>query len=380
MFTKLNQFSLFNILLISCRSETIRPLLHTQPAETVFLLQLALCLGPSRYDDLTRRLQGWSPSDSLSNTPTLIDETSVDLELIESALLQSSAAVVDDIAGVESSAEEVELELVPSITSVGHVGEEWYPLFVETCKLIYALYSHGGYGIDESNIGPSIDMSLLYDLIADVILTPLRPLDTKHDESSSMQATCRRHALQLAMLSLDLQTHPDSTCNDSSAVPLILEKLLARDGIKILCGLLDEHFAVSPAASFDTTNSSLSTASIAPVVLLSPILVLLIRVATCSSEGRAELKAIIFPNDWRSEDDEVKEVGSEFFQQKMDPTDVPPGSLRANLINLMTSLDSDLKRYCAELLYTLCDKESGEFVTRTGFGNAIALMQIKGLI
>ena len=354
-------------------------MLHTQPAETVFLLQLALCLSPSRYDDITRRLQGWSPSDSLSNTPTVVDETSVDLEFIENTLMQSSAILVDDAACVESSVEEVELESVPSITSVGHVGEEWYPLFVETCKLIYALYSHGGNGSD-SNIIPSIDMSLLYDLIADVILTPLRPLDTKHDESSSMQATCRRHALQLAMLSLDLQTHPDSTCNDSSAVPLILEKLLARDGIKILCGLLDEHFAVSPAASFDTTNSSLSTASIAPVVLLSPILVLLIRVATCSSEGRAELKAIIFPNDWRSEDDEVKEVGSEFFQQKMDPTDVPPGSLRANLINLMTSLDSDLKRYCAELLYTLCDKESGEFVTRTGFGNAIALMQIKGLI
>lgn len=356
---------IFYIRLTSCRSETIGPLLRTEPAETVFLLQLALCLSLSRYKDLTRRLQGWSPSDSLSDTPPLVQDTT-DLGHIEEALIDALKEKTDDA-------------VVPSVKSVGHVEEEWYPLFVETCKLLYALYSHGTNG-SKSNLCPSIDVSLLYDIISDVILTPLSSADIEFDGGRDMQATCRRHALQLAMLSLDLPVNPELTYTDSSFMPLILQKLLARDGIKILCGLLDDNFALTAAASLDNFSTKSSTESVAPVVLLSPILVLLIRVATSSSEGRAELKAIIFPNDWRSAEDEVREVGSDFFQQKMDPTDVPSGSLRAKLITMMTSLDSVLKRYCAELLYTLCDKETGEFVTRTGFGNAVALMQIKGLI
>jgi len=39
-----------------------------------------------------------------------------------------------------------------------------------------------------------------------------------------------------------------------------------------------------------------------------------------------------------------------------------------------------LKRYAAEMLYELCDRNTNEFVARTGFGNAVALLQIRGLI
>jgi len=48
-------------------------------------------------------------------------------------------------------------------------------------------------------------------------------------------------------------------------------------------------------------------------------------------------------------------------QAKMDPTDVPPGTLRCYLTKLMISLDSQLKRCVAEFLFVLC-LEDGECV------------------
>ena len=50
------------------------------------------------------------------------------------------------------------------------------------------------------------------------------------------------------------------------------------------------------------------------------------------------------------------------------------------VIGLMTSLNTVVKRYAAELLFELCDHSTNEFVARTGFGNAVALMQIRGLM
>lgn len=270
---------------------------------------------------------------------------------------------------------EVEVEVAPSIITVGLVRAGWHLLFIETCKLLYALYSDDC----ENRLLPVLDVTLLYNLLMDVILTPIPSFEIFPGDSD-LQITCRRHALQLAMLSLDLPANGElpSTANTDSSMHLIVQKLQARDGIRILCAILDDYFATG-GTTLDSENNVVTT-TLAPVVTLSPILVLLTKVATSSAEGRAELKAIIFPNAWRSEEDEGGEVGPDSFQQKMDPTDIPSGTLRASLIGMMTSLDSVLKRYCAELLYTLCDKESDEFVVRTGFGNAVALMQIKGLI
>ena len=41
----------------------------------------------------------------------------------------------------------------------------------------------------------------------------------------------------------------------------------------------------------------------------------------------------------------------------IDPVDAPAGSLRARLLRHMTSLDSQLKRCTAELLYLLCNED-----------------------
>jgi Guanine nucleotide exchange factor synembryn len=266
----------------------------------------------------------------------------------------------------------------------GRVRKNWGVLFTETCKLLYALYSGDKYeygGMEEFLAGQRI--FLVYDILSEVIVAPHSFEDSSAAagyEDSITQSSCRRHSLQLAMLSLDLDamTQQSSTAPAiSSSVPLMLKILIANGGVKALCCLLEEYFSQLPLRSTSIPSSS-------PVALLSPILVILIRIATSSSSGRAELKASIFPNPWKSdsEDDleEAEEAKADYLQQKMDPTDIPSGTLRAHLVNMMTSLDDVLKRYCAELLYELCDKETGEFVSRTGFGNAIALMQIKGLI
>lgn len=89
-------------------------------------------------------------------------------------------------------------------------------------------------------------------------------------------------------------------------------------------------------------------------------------------------------------------------QHSIDPKDCPVNTLRYELINLMTSLDTQIKRIVAEFLFALCQKNGenslsaclsvyvlitalvsqtvNEFVYRTGFGNSVALLQLKGLV
>ena len=54
-------------------------------------------------------------------------------------------------------------------------------------------------------------------------------------------------------------------------------------------------------------------------------------------------------------------------------------TLRGQLILLMISINTDLKRAAAELLFILCDEAQEEFTRRCGFGSAVALLQLKGL-
>ncbi|TMW56068.1 hypothetical protein Poli38472_008716 [Pythium oligandrum] len=50
-----------------------------------------------------------------------------------------------------------------------------------------------------------------------------------------------------------------------------------------------------------------------------------------------------------------------------------------HLTALLTSLDTSVKRYTGEWLYLLCDQNADEYTRRTGIGNAIGLLRIKGL-
>lgn len=349
------------------------PLLQTREAEDVLLVQIIDCVRVSEQNSSS--MSGNETNDSAiitkgdENTASEDDTSSVTKSSFTS---NSNGETTEYSRKAESSATCIES---------GFIRTNRGDLFVETAKILYALYGldDGEESTSDGIIRASIDMEMLCNLLCAVILAPI---DNSHSDSSKikemdMQRLCRRHSLQLAMLSLDLQPAGAKVLEVDklemeNEVPLFLIQLMSRGGIMVLCNILDEFFKLLDLAVLQGEDIR-TVAGGTPAVVLSPILVLLTRVATSSMEGRAELKAIIFPNSW-------EEDLSEDDNQKMDPTDIPEGSLRSNLIGLMTSLDSVLKRYCAELLYALCEEGTGEFVGRTGFGNAIALMQIKGLI
>jgi Guanine nucleotide exchange factor synembryn len=375
------------------RAVTAGPLLRASDSESCFFLQLGRCLSPGPYENLVleldkRKLNTDQIVTSLGheNTP----DVSSDVQLSDTG--ECAVENVASLSDVRIDQIDLTFDPIPSVTvstadTRGFVRGGWGPLFIETCKLLYAIYGEECY-IGEDNATAAPDLALLSDVLTDVILVPVFADSTVTPPGFadiSTQRSCRRYALQLAMLSLD-QEH---TTHENR----IIENIITRSGIQILCTLLNECFSeLEKAAENDETNIMQGTACISnssSAVLLYPILSLLLKVATFSEAATADLKLLIFPNPWKNntrgnendqEEEEGDEMGYDYLQRKMDPTDIPKGTLRARLVGSMISLDSLLKRYCAELLYALCDKNTGEFVSRTGFGNAIALMQIKGLI
>lgn len=61
------------------------------------------------------------------------------------------------------------------------------------------------------------------------------------------------------------------------------------------------------------------------------------------------------------------------------PLDAPHGTLRHDLIKLLTWPHSSTKRFAGELLWILCKQNPQEFVYRVGMGNALPLLSQKGL-
>lgn len=125
------------------------------------------------------------------------------------------------------------------------------------------------------------------------------------------------------------------------------------------------------------------------VVQLMPILVVLSNMA----QGNVEFKQIlknkyVFPvmanSGLRVHENNVsnssKNGTSSVSNRPMNPKDSPPGTLRNKLIRLMTWTDSNVKRCASEFLWILCDENADEFVVRTGFGNAVHTLGIKGLV
>ena len=371
------------------RLDTVGPLLRASDAESCFILQLGRCVSTGRYEDLVTKLDI-----RMVNSDEAVSKQKITQNVISEV---QPTIIADCVADDLVSISDVQIDqisfsfgtcVVGSMADTrGFIRDGWGPLFMESCKLLYAIYGEDYYVGDDNATPPNL--AILSDLLTDVILVPLFADVTETPPGFAdivTQRSCRRYALQLAMLSLDL----DSTVQGDR----IIENIVARSGIQSLCTLLNECFSeLEIAAGNDgapLTQGSAFISNSSSAVLLYPILSLLMKVSTFSAAATADLKVQIFPNPWKKEGEEGNEGEEEgeegeemepnYLQRKMDPTDIPKGTLRARLVGSMTSLDSLLKRYCAELLYALCDKDTGEFVSRTGFGNAIALMQIKGLI
>lgn len=82
--------------------------------------------------------------------------------------------------------------------------------------------------------------------------------------------------------------------------------------------------------------------------------------AKASPSYLTHIKTMIFPNPYNPSSSMTGySMSSTSRSNKMDPTDIPPNTMRCELIKLMTSFDSNIKRCVAELLFALC-KDNGE--------------------
>jgi Guanine nucleotide exchange factor synembryn len=129
-------------------------------------------------------------------------------------------------------------------------------------------------------------------------------------------------------------------------------------------------------------SASMSTQDTAT---LTPILVVLYQAAQACSTYCAILSESVFPDT-----DAFREaVAQQDAQRAANMTPLEPeanGSvgeeqqLRRNLVSLLTSPQSLVKRWSGELLFLLCHSQPREFVHRVGMGNALPLLASKGLV
>lgn len=111
---------------------------------------------------------------------------------------------------------------------------------------------------------------------------------------------------------------------------------------------------------------------------LTPILIIIHNLCKANPDYQAATKNLIFPNpvsDMHSSNNKGNKK-----KASMSPTDAPKGSLRYKCIRLLTWTESHTKRIMAELLWTLCHANAEEYTHRVGLGNAIPLLQARGLM
>ena len=117
-----------------------------------------------------------------------------------------------------------------------------------------------------------------------------------------------------------------------------------------------------------------------------PILLVLNKLSQANATALKVVKDAVFPPEAEELFQEkvkaemVNSTNGQVKAKNMAPLDAPKGSLRWKLIRLMTWTDSNVKRAGCELLWTLCDDDPTQFVLRTGFGNAVHFLGIKGCV
>lgn len=127
--------------------------------------------------------------------------------------------------------------------------------------------------------------------------------------------------------------------------------------------------------------------SVEDAAAVVPILLVLLKLAKSNASALNIVKGEVFPPDSEEafEEKAMAEIAKGKSEGKanaknMAPLDAPKGTLRWKLVRLMTWTDSNVKRSACELLWVLCDGDSTQFVLRTGFGNAIHFLGIRGCV
>jgi hypothetical protein len=184
----------------------------------------------------------------------------------------------------------------------------------------------------------------------------------------------------ISLLQLDLDQERCYECQ-TSVVPLLM------DASPSFCDFLVHHDATSSLLKIleKQMSSVLEMNSIdhSAAAALTPVLVVLNRFCNDHTAFRRTTKDSIFPSD----DEEyfqslVAEEEKEGHAQakNMSPLDAPAYSLRGKLVRLLTWPQGQIKRFAGELLWSLCDGNANEFIHRVGMGNALPILNLKGVI
>jgi hypothetical protein len=115
---------------------------------------------------------------------------------------------------------------------------------------------------------------------------------------------------------------------------------------------------------------------------LVPILTLLNKFCIANSAFRKQVKDFIFPPEAEEEFQRKAQERrtSAGTTKNMSPLDAPNGTLRWKMTRLMTWTESYVKRCTSELMWTICSSDAQEFTLRTGLGNAIPMLSLKGFM
>jgi len=111
---------------------------------------------------------------------------------------------------------------------------------------------------------------------------------------------------------------------------------------------------------------------------MSPILIGLTKIAELNSDVRDLLKRIIFGKNAFAPPNSKTAMGP-FGKEKDRQASRNPHSLRAQLVQYITSYRMNLKSVVSEFFWTLANKESQEYMRLVGLGNAVGLLTDKGL-
>jgi len=181
--------------------------------------------------------------------------------------------------------------------------------------------------------------------------------------------------------------------------------LLANDCIRTILDVLELQVSsvvlerdVSGTKSSSFGGDSKVSGSKDDAAALTPILIVLIKYGTANPEILRQMKERIFPKEECDElyqkaiDDlplsSSSSVSSSSIQRgggggakNMSPIDNPSKrTLRYKVIKLMTWSESNIKRLSAELMWILCNSDPTEFILRTGFGNAVHMLGMRGFV
>ncbi|VEU43002.1 unnamed protein product [Pseudo-nitzschia multistriata] len=136
-------------------------------------------------------------------------------------------------------------------------------------------------------------------------------------------------------------------------------------------GTLLEVFERQVDCTVDNTRLEGSAAA-----TLLPILIVLNRYSVANRNIQILVKDFVFP---RENEKRNNQLIRDRKKTNMSPLDAPKDTLRGKLIVLLSWVDGYVKRCSAELMWTLCDSDYNEFTTRVGLGNALPLLNAKGL-